>query len=243
MANTRITYTGYGNDHHEATVLTGELTLAQIRRLEIGSFLGKLTDLVDELGLARLSHNGNGIRIEVIMPTLEAATNARVDAQGFYARVLPAFARASVGYVGSRQADIEKAIVDRLKGKGVGELLSTKRGMLATQSDQAFVSGWLRSMLANPVSAGAMLSPLNYDLPPASVGNQLDPTMTLGNIHALYLLPVAWATVMGNDPRGAGLQNAMTPDSAVTAGEAAMALQAAKEYSARVKDMVARLPA
>ena len=241
MANTRITYAGAGNDHHEASVLAGELSPGQIRRLELGSFYGKLTALTDELGLARLSHNGNGIRLVTIVPTLEPATNARVDAARFYLRVFAAFARASYrpGQLGDRS---EKVIGDRLRGKAPSEMLSTKKALLAMESDQASVASWLRSFVADFVTAAAMLAPLNLDIPQPPQWAR-DQALSINNVHSIYLMPAAWPGVMGADPAGQNLQNVMTPTAQVTVAQAQAAMEAAKRFSAATGALIARLPA
>lgn len=242
MANTRITYRGWGNDRHEATVVAGELLPAQIRRLELTR--GQITDLVDELGLARLSHNGNGIVIENMVPTLEPATNARADAATFYDRVMSAFiagqARALAAR-GPRMAEAEQRINDKLRGKGADDILSTKKGMLAIQSDQDHVAGWLRSMLSDAIVGAALMSPIGYELPGDAAMRAIDPERNIGNIHCITLFPVAWTTAMGNHEAGANLANVMTPGALVTVGQAQAALDAARLFISTVDTGLARM--
>ena len=94
MVNTKIVYSGVGGPS-ATSILRGELTSEQMFRLRIGSMFD--TDLIPcltEFGLAHLSHNGAGVRLDAdqIVATLEPATNPRVDAAQFYTRVVKLFA-------------------------------------------------------------------------------------------------------------------------------------------------------
>jgi len=241
--NTRMTYTASRSnyqDQREVTILRGELTPEQIRRLGLSIFFNRIDSLIESCGLIRLPNNGTGISLGSLSPTLESPTNPRVDAQAFFDMARVAFARQAVSQdrLPNGVAILEKHIA-KFRGKPADEQLSDKGGMLGGESDRQRIGGWLQALLMGPMAAGAYLSPLHLPIPESS--SVLESTFgDMGNIEALVSIDAAWPTVMGNDTDGALVKRALTNGAPLTAGEAVRAFEATKRYIASVETLVAR---
>lgn len=231
LMNTRIVYGDY--QRPEVSILAGELTPGQIQRLAIAGWRSDLRPLADQLGLANVR---GALYTERLIPTLEPATNARVNAQQFYAQVIPLFVQqmlATFGGADKNFAEGQKRITDFLRDKKDDELLSVKvLPWHLTGSNQDFVANWLRSMVGSYAMAVALVSSPEISLPKnlAEIGITAPTHQELGNDFGLILMPAVWPIVTGERVAPPTLLKASMPGSSITHGEVRTALAEAARF-------------
>jgi hypothetical protein len=233
--NTRIAYGDYQSP--EISILAGEFSPAQIRRLELAGWAGDLRPLIDQLGLARV---GGRLYMNRTIPTLEPATNARVNAQQFYDQVIPLFARQIFTAYGGADKNFTEGwgrITDYIRGKKADEPLSTAiRPWTLVGSNQEFVSNWLRGMLGPYAMFVGLTSPLDVVLPRtlADIGINVPAPRDLSHDISLILMPAAWPLVTREPALPPALFNAMVPNSPLTPNDVRAALEQAQRFAAAV---------
>lgn len=242
--NTHIRYAGSTNayqDNAEVSILTGELTPAQIARLGWLAPYGDLTPLCEELGLARLRNYGSGIFLQPdrIVPTLEPATNARVDAARFYTIVSLAFARQIVARYGlfPQLSDLAGRVNDLLAGKSPETKLSRRGPILsALQPDRDRVAELLRVIAEPYVLAGVILIDPTGPLPPHSAISSS--YSRLNSTPTFVLLPVLWQPTIVGSLMPAVVARAIKPEIDLTVREAREALAAVQDFTARMAGLL-----
>lgn len=237
--NTRIAYGDY--QRPEVSILAGELTDGQLQRLGIAGWGGDMQPLTDQLGLA---HVGGKLYSERIIPTLEPATNARVNAQQFYALVIPLFARQIFNAYGGADKNFTEGygrVSDFIRKKKPDAPISTAiRAWTLVGSNQEFVSNWLRGMIGPYVVAIALLSSSELPLPRnlTDIGINVPRPIDLNNDFSLILLPAIWPLVTREATVPATLFNAMIPNSTVTPDDTRAALLEAQRFAAAASAML-----